>query len=56
MGADGLRRVPLADEVGGEIGAGGMVNGNGQLGAKEMECCESYEIFSRVVHESWQSR
>ena len=26
VGADGLRRVPLADEVGGELGAGGMVN------------------------------
>ena len=26
VGADGLRRVPLADEVGGELGAGGMVS------------------------------
>ena len=45
MGADGLRRVPLADEVGGEIGAGGMISGNGLLGAKVIECCESYEVF-----------
>ena len=26
VGADGLRRVPLADEVGGELGAGGTVS------------------------------
>ena len=45
MGADGLRRAPLADEFGGEIGAGGMVNGDGQLGAKVIECCEPYEVF-----------